>query len=205
MRTSRSLNTMCVAAAALLCWGARADYTGYFAVPDNGGVNYLANAAVGNWYLSSSGTGGEATLSRTPGLGGVATSLTLSTIEGGTAANYGLLTITNSDLLHGYELNWGYVTSTFDGVGDEFARFDNGIYTVLETAVGLHVGTGTTTLLPGQSFGWRVTQHPGDNNGESVALTMASVREVSPVPEPSAAILALLGLAGCGLLRRRRN
>ena len=208
MSRSRLLALPCAAAVALLSFAARADYTGFFAIPDNGGVAYTANSnpanlsvPVGAWSLSSTGIG-EATLSRTPASGGVATTVALATV-GGAGAREGVFIVTNTDpSLATYSLDWAYVTSTFDAAGDRLERYDNGVFTPLVSGAGLHFGGGTTILLPGQSFGWRLTQHAGDGTGEAVGLSMGSIQQV---PEPSAVVLALLGLSGCGLLRRRRS
>ena len=204
MRSAKFLSGAGVAVTALLLsLSAQAAFTGYFAVPDVSGdyTATIAGVAVGNWILQANADG-AATLARLPHEGDPgnppsdqdASTATLSVLAGG----YGYFGITNGDTT-AYSLGFNWSTSFSDAIG-YIAE-----YWYQEGWHALSGGGGQVTgvVLPiGDTLAFRITTLPGAFS-ENLAISMHSI--IQAVPEPSAAILALLGLSGCSLLRRRRS
>lgn len=193
-------------AAALYVGGmlsANAAFTGYFAVPPGTGI--LADqsgspVAVGNWWLDgSSNTVVE--LDRSPALVGNANAVNLTAMFAG---SWGEFYIVNASA-DTYALTFSWNSSNLDHAADGLWYYLNGDVTPLAVgAVGLQGGSvGPINVAPGDKFGWRVVSSPAQGGEETPTTGAFQLDNPVKVPEPSSALLLLLGAAGVALRRRR--
>ncbi len=186
----------CAAAAWLaLAVSARASFVGFFWIP--GGESWAADVAgaptpVGtNWVLDGTANGVASLMSTGGG------NASLVTIGVSASAMADLRILNNTPEAYALSFSWA---TELDEAADSVSFLQGASETVIATGPGMHPGSMTIQLDPGQLFAWRVTSGPSNSVTASFGLLDPQV----VVPEPSAGVLFAAGLVAAALRRRRR-
>lgn len=177
-----------------LAMTASADFTGFFAVPDEP----IVPGTVGNWNLSAGG------IDRVPNSGSAASILN---IQAAAAPGSVVFSIVNTTLTP-FFLGWSF-SGNFDHVGDTLVYNDSTSvnqtifsYPAPGPFPGNFGGTKVGYLAPGDTLSWTLNSA---DDPEEFSLQLSNIVQV---PEPGVILtnaLVLLGVGGFGVYRHRRN